>query len=303
MGNDRDDTQQHKVLSILSPSQRLVAAGLLSGVVSSSFFSPFDRALYLSVVNVTPLFASANWRNPYQGVSQSIVHRSFSSGMYFPLVDLLIPKCRDALSSFGPAVVSFTAGNIAGGINGLLFNWLTAIKYANWGTTMNARETAVKMYTKGGLIPFARGLGPTLLRDAVFGGVFATIKFRVGSTQKHDEETKHNKKMKESSRHASKGLSGVAVSLVAGCAATIFSSPFNYARNVAYAAQPSETVPHTFRAIGILIRDSRLDANPVRYAAKRLRIGAGTARVAIGMTVGGELYARFVGLLEPDDET
>jgi hypothetical protein len=55
--------------------------GLLAGVLQSALFNPYDRALYLSVVNRTNFLSWENWQAPYRGFLQSVGGRALSGGL------------------------------------------------------------------------------------------------------------------------------------------------------------------------------------------------------------------------------
>jgi hypothetical protein len=93
---------------------RLFFAGVLSGGVCAAVFNPWDRALYLSVLHERAFCRLANWRNPFQGIYQSFLQRTLSSGLYFPLIDLSIPLCEKNIGKTKPGLVNFIAGNMAG---------------------------------------------------------------------------------------------------------------------------------------------------------------------------------------------
>ena len=58
-------------------------AGIVAGSVIAGFFSPWDRALYISVRDRIPFFDKTCWRNPYQGFLNGMLQRTLSSGLYF----------------------------------------------------------------------------------------------------------------------------------------------------------------------------------------------------------------------------
>ena len=72
----------------------------------------------------------------------------------------------------------FLAGNTAGAVSGVVLNQFTAIKYASWEAEqrrlLQLRPAA--MWREGGVQPFMKGIVPTVLRDTIFGGVFALSK-------------------------------------------------------------------------------------------------------------------------------
>lgn len=67
-----------------------VVAGLVSGVAQAGMLSPLDRALYLSMVERRPLLQRANWAAPYQGILQTISHRTLSGSLYYVLQDEML---------------------------------------------------------------------------------------------------------------------------------------------------------------------------------------------------------------------
>lgn len=75
-----------------SPSKKQqLAGGLISGSIIAVAFNPWDRALYLSMLHNRPFLTAANFQHPYQGFLQVLFHRTFSSGIYFPLFDIFKP--------------------------------------------------------------------------------------------------------------------------------------------------------------------------------------------------------------------
>jgi hypothetical protein len=57
------------------------SCGFCSGLVITALLNPYDRALYLAQIKARPFLNWDNFRLPYQGVSQTIVQRSISSGI------------------------------------------------------------------------------------------------------------------------------------------------------------------------------------------------------------------------------
>lgn len=121
--------------------------------------------------------------------------------------------------------------------------------------------------------------GPTILRDTIFGGCFSVTKHIVSTYWIQKDDSERLKKSKDFVASALGGASG-----------TIISAPFNFIRNIQFGTPPNEK-PHT--ATGILYdlyNDCKHSKRPFSYLQDRLRIGWGTARVAVGMAVGYELY-------------
>ena len=128
-----------------------------------------------------------------QGFFQALFLRTLSSGIYFPLFDLFQPVYVDLFDKYHswryptmssaaasdcthPLMVHFLAGNSAGAVSGVVLNQLTAIKYASWDAEHGFLTTARRMWAEGGMRPFMKGIVPTVIRDTIFGGVFALTK-------------------------------------------------------------------------------------------------------------------------------
>ncbi len=249
-------------------------AGIVAGSVIAGFFSPWDRALYISVRDRIPFFDKTCWRNPYQGFLNGMLQRTLSSGLYFPLYDFYLRP----VSKFLPLsdnLVPIVSGNFAGITSGILLNSLCVIKYGNWGSEISTGETAKMLIRKNGLKTFLNGTGTTMCRDAVFGSLFAGIRYNM---------TNEN----------STRIERMYASVIAGGAGTIFSSPFNYARNMKYAAGASGLPsPSILKIFSDLKTDVMNESRPLSSLQGRLRVGWGTTRVAIGMAVGFELYEKL----------
>ena len=139
----------------------ILGCGFCAGLVTAGVLNPWDRALYLSVKDRRRFFHPANWRSPYQGLSQTIVQRASTSGLYFPLEQATseLLQQRGVLAA-SPAGRGWVTGCIVGTINGVAFNWMAAIKYASWGLPekeRSFRQTALSMWRGGGIRPFLRG--------------------------------------------------------------------------------------------------------------------------------------------------
>ena len=239
--------------------------GLLAGIAQAGVFNPYDRALYLSVKDNRSFLHVLNWKNPYIGFSQSLGGRALSGGLYFPVEHFMLRTCENHL----------LAGFAAGTVNAIVLNPLTAVKYKTWGRDVNRGmwKEAYNMLNKGRLRPFFRGLSPTIARDVVFGGTYTYLRLFI-LDERHDNKHTAN--------------------FVAAALATVASGPFNYARNVQFSTETSaELHESTIQILYNLGRETnRLPTLPERlhYLQSKLRIGWGTARVALGMTFAHGIY-------------
>jgi hypothetical protein len=262
-------------------------AGLVSGVSVAGIFNFWDRALYLSVKHKRNFMDPLNFKHAYRGFFQSLGHRTLAGGMYFPLCDIF----RERLVIWLPGertsqdlLVVTCAGNLAGMFNGVVLNKLSAIKYHMWGHTEGANfwATARIMYREGGWKPFVRGTVPTLIRDTIFGGsyMYFYFVFRTKLLVPHSDSST------DGSHHTKRMCASVSAAAIA----TVFSSPFNFVRNMMYATSPGVPCMTTLASLKRFKKQVASREKPWSYLQQRLRIGFGTARVAFGMAIGNEIY-------------
>lgn len=185
----------------------------------------------------------------------------------------------------GDPMLNFLAGTAAGAMNALILNPLSALKYKTWGRDVNRGmpTEALSMWRKAGLRPFYNGLLPTLLRDVVFGGCYTYLRY---------EWIGHNDIPAE---HQWVG------NVVAAAVATIASGPFNLARNVQYATQSKTLAPTILQVLARLVEQTAAQetlGQKWHYLQNRLRIGWGTARVAVGMAFGNHIYDQCMTAFE-----
>jgi len=238
----------------------------------TAVLNPWDRALYLAMVRQTCFFDRSNWRQPYRGVFQTIVQRGLSSGLYFPL--------EEACSRWTGSAAA--GGQLAGVINGALLNPIALVKHQNWGAKEGASflQTSTHLYQHSGLKVFSRGITATIFRDAIFGLCFSFRKTMRSPGQ--DERTT---------------FMG---SMAFAALGTVLSSPFNYIRNVTYASILATDAPTT-RSLRSLVeatlREFVADARKqdtglkaAHFIQERLKLGWGTARVAVGMAMVDLMY-------------
>lgn len=123
------NVQESQYLS-LKKTSKLLNCGLLSGLAQAFVFNPWDRALYLSVKNERAFLHSENFRNPMAGVTQTVVQRAISAGLYFPLEDifysLLLIKYNGSENI--RSIDVFFSGTLAGFFNGIIMNPFSRIK-------------------------------------------------------------------------------------------------------------------------------------------------------------------------------
>ena len=82
--NSNKDNDTFATLNISTLSISLIS-GFSSGLVVAFALNPWDKALYLSVINQRSFLDLNNFHKPFQGVTQSLFQRAVSHGLYFPL--------------------------------------------------------------------------------------------------------------------------------------------------------------------------------------------------------------------------
>jgi Mitochondrial carrier protein len=327
MGPTEDETstkaRRHRPLrssADIGRDSRRVACGLASGAIQAGVFNPYDRALYLSVQHKRAFLCPANFANPYQGFSQSIVLRMVSSGLYFPLEGKLViitddlcasPKlrvlrsicsvlqCRCMLHTHRPlcigrcsivaahmhALIShlyrvlcfecacitaaeifmppaqrfvpdnqrlahFLAGTGAGAVNAIVMNPATAVKYAMWDSRNSYVQSAVRMWRDGGARPFLKGITATLARDCTFGGVFASLRYKLAALYAARRAGTAEQQQQQPSKETA-----FVTDLIAAAVATTASSPFNYIRNIQYGAASTDRAPSGTAIVSELLQE------------------------------------------------
>jgi hypothetical protein len=113
----------------IGKATKLVNCGLVSGLAQAILFNPWDKALYLSVKHVRPFIAWSNFEKPFAGLAQTVIQRTISSGLYFPMEEIFshLLQAREQNSSVKPWA-TLLAGTLAGMVNGVIMNPFTRIK-------------------------------------------------------------------------------------------------------------------------------------------------------------------------------
>mgnify|MGYP005848476991 CR=1 FL=1 len=257
--------------------QKSILCGLTAGVIQAGIFTPFDRALFLSIANRTPLFSVENFKNPFVGFAQNIGGRALSGGLYFPLEQFFFRKFHEGNKRDNSKWTNFAAGTAAGAVNAMILNPLSTVKYKTWSRMYNRGmvHEAFSMLQKGGHGVFFKGLTPTLLRDVTFGGFYTFIRLQAQYT--YDIPPEHQ----------------WMANLLAASLATVASGPFNLARNIQYNTKSAHAAPTVTEVLMELVHEVKQIEKTrykLSYVQNRLRIGWGTARVAMGIAFGHWVY-------------
>lgn len=251
-----------------------IYAGFISGVTTSAMFNPYDRALYLSVKNNSPFLSKQNWTHPWQGYAQAAAHRTLSNSVYFMTQDSAREKLFSGLEG---TPKNLAVGLVAGSVYGVMLNPLTLVKYHSWNLHGEARywQALKDILQKSGPAHLRKGALVTVLRDATFGVTYELMRC-------FSEEP------------------GFAVNAFAAGVATVVSGPFNYARLMKFATPPDQKPPGIWQSMSGLAREG-YDlglSKGLRHWQSRMRIGWGTARVAVGMATGQLLFDAAKKLLQ-----
>jgi len=254
----------------------LLGSGFISGLIVTGLLNPWDRGLYLSIVHARPFLRKNNFTRPYQGLLQTLLARSISSGMYFPLEQLT----RQSLDHFA---ISQNAKNTIGGalvglFTSVLINPFTFIKYQGWTSSESASflRSYRTIRNDTGRLGFYRGCFSAILRDMIFGATFSGLR---------------NQKMPGKDEKVARFLVNAASCFVA----TALSAPLNYSRNMQYASSTTKSCPSTIEILlnlknKICLEEATLFRR-LQSVQAHLRIGWGTGRVSIGMALTELIYS------------
>jgi hypothetical protein len=243
-----------------------ILSSSIAGATCTGIMNPADKALYLSIKEKRPYLLKTNFTAPFQGCVQAMFQRAFFGSFYFMMQGemqvSLYPYLHHQLK-FSQAISEFGVGLAAGSVDGILKNSTSAIKYHTWGDHTHSFVTSVReMWSKGGVKPFVNGTLATLCRDATYGSTYEMVRWSLRSQVVSDP---HQNGRIFLCNFAAAGLS------------TIMSSPFNYARNMQYAAKPG-TKPPAIREVfcGLWHETRESPLSKMSFFQQRFRIGWGT---------------------------
>lgn len=280
-------TNDHKKVS-LHAFGGTVACGCMSGVLITTALNPWDRALFLSIVHQRPFLDRQNFRHPYQGVFQTMAHRSVSYGLYFPLEQLYCDSLK--FGGVDDKMVYVLAGCMVGATNAILLNPLAYVKYYGWSSVGAGRgvnqtdfvSVARSIFQQRGVTGLFRGTGATVCREVTFGATFCALRHR-------------NRNKTEDGRPSPW------VNFSSCFMATLASSPFNFARNMQYdlpLTQQTTKVPALLLGVWREIKSQPTFVQSLAHVQDRFRIGWGTARTSCGMMLTDIAYRNLIKMSE-----
>jgi hypothetical protein len=303
-----------ETLSVSGPptlrTSHLLVCGLTGGFLQAGLFNPWDRALYLSIKENRPFLSRANFSHPFEGVMQTLVQRAISSGLYFPLEEIFattfyksklwdknVNDSDDSMQqSKNRSGIAFCSGLLAGAINGIVMNPLTAIKYHYWGTTFKNENffiTAIRMFKYGGMRIFLVGSAATINRDLIFGGVYGLLRHELQANNVELKETVIDQKCLIGDNKKTLMIPNFTSNMIAACIATVFSSPWNYVRNIHYSTPSGQVPSSTYNIWKLLLTEMQTFPHIItklKFLQTQLRVGWGTARVGFGMAFSSQIY-------------
>jgi hypothetical protein len=299
MQSDRDsnknlpDKKWGELVHVSVPVNVNFAGGLLTGFFISICFHPLDRALYLKNTDKTfhPLFAPKYWKKPFSGLRTTVYQRMLSASLYFTMQGELNSQLKPAMqeNQYPLFFIQLTIGVLTGITTGLFSNANHAVKYYSYkhGKGKKPLENAIKMWQKGGISPFFKGVTASVMRDSIFGINYELINYATDTYLLNELNKKiEDEKLQGSAFFISRFLSATT--------ATACSSPFNYIRSMQFNSKLDKKQPHSFDILCDAWKESNkyIKEHPEKFFARmnffqsRFMIGSGTARSGLGMASG-----------------
>ncbi len=261
--------------------QMNLASGAIAGGSTAVLFHPWDRALYTSVKHDRPFLDRANFTTPYRGVTQAVIQRTLSSGLYFFMQKEIKEAIYRALPHPFPnrdSVAQFSTGLLAGSFCGIITNPISAAKYYSWGSHSSFSQSTQIMWKQGGYKPFIIGMRATVIRDGLYGCFYEFTRSLLSDLELFNRLPFDPAPIQ------------FTCNLLAAAGATVLSSPINYARVKQFSTPLGEAEPSIVKTLVALCHESKSEAKSVlgraHFFYNRLKIGSGTARTAVGMAVG-----------------
>ena len=280
-----------KAGSALSYNQQLAidyGSGIIAGVVMSWALNPWDRALYLSTLFSRPFLLYVNFTSPYHGFWQALVQRAFINNVYYVAQGQLRTYFYPYAQKIGlnENNIQLIIGSSAGIASGIISNPVAAIKAHTWGNEKRKFLTSAhEMWHEGGLKSFTKGTRATIGRDIIFGSSYEIIR-----TALRNNLTPNNP--------LPPPISNITLlfsyDLGAAAIASILAGPFNYARTLQYGTAPNIkplTIPKIFEDLWKKSkRENKTILSRLYFFQREFKVGWGTARIAVGMSVGQLIF-------------
>eukprot|EP01083_Nonionella_stella_P171181 584163_1 len=177
----------------------------------------------------------------------------------------------------------------AGAVASVWLNPMSVIRFQCWLNHTSFQKEVSNLWHGRGIKNFHKGLTATLLRDVVFGGVFAFLRHWNAFGYMDHTDYKYKQEFMWNA--------------MAALVATTASSPFNYIRNMQFAT-PFNEKP---LLISELLRDIINGykgciglKQKFEYIQIRFKFGWGTLRVGLSLALGSQIYEYLVHTLNDD---
>jgi hypothetical protein len=278
-------------------------SGLVAGTTTAAVCAPVDRALFLSHVHKRPFLQRINFDAPFQGVNVVLVQRIISSGMIFPLEDVVRRHLPEREGGGGVAR-NLLAGTLAASMIAMLTNPLASVTAQKWcaGGTCSASQIARRMWVAQGLSSFNRAIGVTLARDMIWGGSFSVL--RHGLREAWDAPHDVRAPAPAQQPQYDPGLVSFGSNVTAAGVAAALASPFNYARNLQYSTALGQRQVPVHRLLLALADEASehrraTGGSRLLFCARRFTVGWGTLRVSFGIALSSQVYETTMQSVSP----
>lgn len=241
------------------PNENKYYIGLLTGITNTTIFHPIERAIYLSVKNKTPIYATSIWKQPYTGVSQNIYNRIINYGLLFPLNDTINNKTNN----------TFISGIISGSIIATATNPINIIKMQTWNNSKNANTFEQFKYLKStyGYSIFLHGLTYSMLVSMVFTSIFLSLSHKFNKDKKLIND------------------------VMCASIASAMGSPIYYFRNrYCFDYEKKIKFSDMIRELQLEIKDMKTSRALWHIFHNRFTTGYNIARVSFGMATSKQIY-------------
>jgi hypothetical protein len=253
-------------------------SGALTGVASSAFFQPIDKALYHATLHHRSLWHWQNFHAPYHGFAQNILQKTVQTGSYYSLQSFAYPL-KNLLSkhtTLPENQVNIIYGSSIGLVNATINHPMAMIRFKQWSTPNSSyMQLAYSIAHNYGAKGFLCGIQATIARDLLFGAIY--------------EPTRQALRR----RPIFEGHSFFA-DTCAGTIAVMSSAPFNYARNYifhhSHKGQPPSIATAFKHLSNQLLQPKQSIFESGKILKNALQIGPASLRFALGMAFGQWIY-------------
>ncbi len=278
-----ETNEQQKVQPLFDT--KLIKNALVSttaGTVPHAFVFPIDKATHLAMTNNTNFLHKNNFSQPFRGFGPTMLQRAPNSGIFFFLQNTFQPLKNVGENQLNlPRELSNTLyGSTIGVCNALITSYPTQVRLyfmkSNGYTSFFSAAKYLWQHQKFGVF-FNQGTLAYTLRDTIFGGIYELVRIKM-------RELGYNKTLSN--------FTGAATG-------TIVSMPFNYARSVIMATEPTQKAPSVFSTIkGLFFQNGRtLPLNSLKTITAKGMLFIAVMRCGYSFTLGQFMNDKLLELL------